>query len=238
MKSHVRGTQPPEQDQIPIYGTPHGIAEVQTTSYPASLPHALSFFQWKAFLVFTMIAGLIIALWSSSSDIFEVPSDVTTAYKNYQDAKRHYYQNSVYWDSKREHFERAIIDDLHDHGGHNVPMLLETLTPEMIISFLARNLKLSPERLSFTSIMSKENSSSFTLILSKFEQAVWPLKIIVSLEAEVSITSEGVCLYFTRLRRGSEDLATGLAWAYFGSDLEMLKPLPVVSMRASQPATR
>ncbi len=200
----------------------------------SQFPQALSVFQWKAFFAFLIAACLLILAWSSTSDLFEVPPDVTVAYKSYQEAKRRYFQNSVYWDSKREHFEHLVQEDFMTTEGQHVSLLLETLTPEIFISYLVSKLKISTDRLNTISIMPKESASTFTLIISKTEQAIWPLKIIISLEAEVSVSAQGVSLLFTRLRRGSEDLATGLAWAYFGSDLEALKPLPVISMKASQ----
>ena len=204
------------------------------TSSPLDLPGRLPFFQWKAFISFLIVAFLLIFAWSSTSDLFEVPSDVIHSYKTYQDAKRHYFQNSVYWDSKREHFELLLRENLMASNEDHITLLLETVTPEILISFLVSKLRFSPERLNTISIMQKESAPNFTLIFSKPEQAIWPLRIIVSLETEISVAKDGVSLLFTRLRRGSEDMATGLAWAYFGSDLEVLKSLPVISMKANQ----
>lgn len=196
----------------------------------------IRYFQWKTFFSSLFATAILLYAWSSTSDLFEVPQDVQVAYKTYLEAKRRYFLHQNYWDSKREHFEKLIKHDFENQRNVNAMLLLETLTPEILISFLASNLKISEERLNTFSLMQKENSTACTLILSKAEQAIWPFKIIVSLEMDIALADEGIALAFTRLRRGAEDISTSLALAYFGSDLEMLKPLPIISMKASAPS--
>ncbi|MGR3951778.1 MAG: hypothetical protein QRY74_02520 [Chlamydia sp.] len=191
-------------------------------------------FHWKNFFISFMLLILFLFAWSSTSDLFKIPPDISRIYRHYKEAKQRYFQNSSYWDSKREQFEELLRENLKSIESQHAELLLETLTPEILISYLVSNLKFTAERLDQVCIQPKESEPALTIVISKPEYAVWPLKIIVSLEIEVKIGEKGVSFLFTRLRRGSEEMPTGLAWAYFGADLETLRALPITSMRSNQ----
>jgi hypothetical protein len=48
---------------------------------------------------------------------------------------------------------------------------------------------------------------------------------MLALELEIKVHAERFSLSVSRLRRGSQDIALGLAWTYFGPELESIRQL-------------
>jgi hypothetical protein len=106
-------------------------------------------------------------------------------------------------------------------------MLLRQLEPQAIVALLVHKVGFDVERLKTLCCMPKVSGSSFVVVFSKPEPAIWPLKVMLSLEVELKISSDFVALTLKRLRRGSHELSPGVAWAYFGSELSLLQRMPV-----------
>ncbi len=197
-------------------------------------PHFLYLFQWRSFFLFCISLGIIILYTVSTSDMFNIPKETKQSYVEFKMAMQRYDANPLYWDLKQRNLVDEIKVDITKTGGKNAPLILQDASPEMLISFLTKELKFPYERLSSIAVTPKPSHSSLQLLVSKLDQGVWPFEIILTLEIEFSLVHGKPQLLFTRLRRGKEDLATGLTWAYFGSDLEWLRRLGVASMKASQ----
>lgn len=196
--------------------------------------HFLYLFQWKSFFLFCISLAIIILYTVSTTDMFTIPRETTECYQEFKMAKQRYDANPLYWDLKQRNLVDEIKVDIGKTGGKNAPLLLQDASPEMFISFLTKELKLPADRLNSIAITPKPSHSSLQLLVSKLDQGVWPFEIILTLEIELTLQGGKPHLLFTRLRRGKEDLATGLTWAYFGSDLEWLRKLGCASMKASQ----
>lgn len=207
----------------------------QTTEAPKLSSSVFPLFQWKSFFLFCAISSLIIFYITSSSDVFQVPPEVQQAYSNFKQALQQYEANPLYWDVKQRHVIDEIKQDIQRTGRINDTIyLLQEMSGELLISYLLKELKIPQERLKTIAIFPKTDGTGLSFLISKLEQGVWPLDVILSLELEVIIEQGKVQLLFQRLRRGSQELATGLTWAYFGSDLDWLRQEGVSTMRASQ----
>lgn len=187
-------------------------------------------FQWKVFFFFLFCGIAVAAHWIFTSELFNVPRDVFQSRKHFFSAKDHYENNKEYWDAKQNHFIRAVRQEMDLGGDDNVWYHLQGISSEILISFLVRELGVNPKLIGQVAIAPQKGSSSFKVILSKYEQVLWPLQIMLSLEMEFKIKSGHFSIEFTRLRRGSQDISLGLSWAYFGPELEPLKKLELFTL--------
>ena len=179
-------------------------------------------FQRKSFaLFFTSCIGFAI-YWYSTSDLFQVPKDVFYSRKQFFAAKESYSANRNYWDAKMWHCAESIRNEMHERKGHNILQRLQEIPNEVLVSFLASYLNVT--HLDTFVLFPKEENSA-CIILSKVVNSTWPFTITLSLEVEVRFNQETFSLHFLRLRKGKRDIGLGLAWAYFGAELERLRTL-------------
>ncbi|MBS0656337.1 MAG: hypothetical protein JSR46_11215 [Verrucomicrobia bacterium] len=189
---------------------------------PSFLFLRLPLFQWKSFLIFTGVSLALILQWFFTSDIFNIPEDVAQSQHHFQKAKEGYLANRSYWDAKEQHFIDYIRYELDQSNDQELLERLEETPGEILVAYVTQRLPAGLQRLEHISIFLREGSPC-SLIISKYETGIWPLKIMLSLELEVKIQARRLSLVPSRLRRGSQDLALGLSWAYFGPELDTIR---------------
>ncbi|MDB6081343.1 MAG: hypothetical protein JWO53_615, partial [Chlamydiia bacterium] len=187
-------------------------------------------FQWKAFFLFTGCCLGIIFHWLLTSEIFDPPTDVIVSRNEFFLAKDRYEKNQPYWDAKYAHFISAVRKEISKNESTEVLLEIQQVSSEILLAFLIKELNVRLDRLNQLCIYPKGENSSFSLIISKYEQGIWPLKILLSLEIEIKVKDGHFSLEFTRLRRGSQDISLGLSWAYFGPELDPLKRFDLFSL--------
>jgi hypothetical protein len=192
----------------------------------------LPLFQWKTIFFFVGISLGIIFHWFSTSELFSVPEDVAIARSMFFKAKESYFLNNIYWDAKQRHFSEKLSQELLSGNDREVLRQIQDTPGEIFISFLLKRLHLGFERLERCAIFPREDSSNCTVIISKPENSIWPLTIMLALELEVKVHAERFSLSVSRLRRGSQDIALGLAWTYFGPELESIRQLESTSKQS------
>lgn len=202
----------------------HEASPEEETS-PPLLFFNLPIFQWKTLFVFLVISLGIIFHWFSTSEIFDVPEDVSLSRSHFFKAKESYFHNRPYWDAKQRHFTEKLSNELIIGDDREVLREIQETPGEIFISFLLKKLHLSLDHLEQTAIFTREDASSCTVIISKPESSIWPLNIMLALELEVKVHAERFSLSVSRLRRGSQDIALALAWTYFGPELESIRQL-------------
>lgn len=201
---------------------------------PSFLFLRLPLFQWKSFLIFTGISLGVIIHWFCTSELFDIPSDVISSQHHFMAAKERYFTNSAYWDAKQQHFIEYIRQELQETNEQELLQRLQETPGEILISFLIQRLINGKQRLNQIFIFPQEGSPC-SVIISKYEPGIWPLSIMLSLELEVKIHARKLSLCISRLRRGSQDLALGLSWAYFGPELDSIRQLAFLSEQAVNP---
>jgi hypothetical protein len=159
-----------------------------------------------------------------ASSAIEIPPDVIETRQQFVRAKENYFSNEVYWDAKLRHFIDFIQQELAQQDELSVLQRLQETPGEIFLSFLEKRMHLSLLRLKDTAVFPKDGST-FSVVVSKYEGGIWPLKIMLSMEIEIKCTAQRFSLAISRLRRGSQDITLGLAWAYFGPELESLRSL-------------
>jgi len=186
------------------------------------LPFA--FFQWKSFFFFVGCCCLLFFQWMYTSDLFYVPQDVAQARLQFMQARERYMQQRAYWDMKFMQYVTSVYESAeHIHPGLIMHNLHET-SPELWIAYLVNRLRISPSRLEQIAIFPIEGDvRTKKLIVSKYEPGIWPLQIMLSLELVLQSDLDTVMTNVIRIRRGSQDIASGLSWAYFGGELESLQ---------------
>lgn len=177
--------------------------------------------QSKNFFIIFIICIGIVCHWLMSSELFDIPEEVQQTRLEFAKAKEKYILRAPYWDAKLRHFKDIALEELA-LGEQAFLDLVQEAPGELFVSFLLRNLHLSLDRLEETTAFPRQGST-FSVVVSKPEAGIWPLKIMLSIEIEIKYSAEKFSLAISRLRRGSQDIALNLAWAYFGPELETLR---------------
>ena len=199
------------------------------------------FFQWKSFILFIVCCCGIVFQWMYTSQLFHVPRDVAKTRILFNKAKERYTQQAAYWDMKLVQCVAAVqnedagqsnhvpIPHVSNHQAQNQQALFQNLqafSPELWIAYLVNKAGFSLSRLDHLVIFpGEQGGDGNTIILSKYEPGIWPLKILLSLELAVKADFRAVSIDVLRIRRGGQDIALGMSWAYFGSELESLQRL-------------
>jgi hypothetical protein len=183
-------------------------------------------------LLFLGVSFGLIFHWFSTSELFSIPQDVIDSRSNFYKAKESYLQNSTYWDAKQRHFTEKLSDELTCGNELEVLRQIQEMPGEIFISFMLRKLHLGLDRLEKTAVFSRDDTAGCSLIISKPETSIWPFSIMLALEVDIKVQKERFSLAVSRLRRGTQDIALGLAWTYFGPELESIRQLEATSKQS------
>ena len=192
----------------------------------------LSLVRWKTFFLLLSTVLSFLILWVASSDLFDVPRDVRKDRQIYSIARQQYLDNPHYWYSQYLQLEHSLKQALQENREQDIPGIVQQITPQALIAYLVNHSNIKIERLKSFTIVPKISGSSFVIVASKPEADIWPFKVMLSIEFQVSFSVDGTTLLISRLRRGSQELAPALSWAYFGPELERLKAIPFTSIRS------
>ncbi len=194
-----------------------------SSSHGRRTASCLALVRWKTFFLLLSFVLSVLVLWIATADLFDVPRDVRKDRQMYAIARRQYLDNPHYWYSQYLQLEHALKRAVHENREHEVPTILQQITPQALIALLANHSKMNVEGLKSFAIIPKISGSSFVIDASKPEPDIWPFKVMLSIELQVSFSQEGASVLVSRLRRGSQELSPALSWAYFGAELENLK---------------
>jgi hypothetical protein len=215
--------EPPKKEQFD---------EQEPTQFSVPRVFPPSLLNWALLWISLIALVLSVGVWLYTCDIFEVPSDVLEGRKQFSKAYREFCERPSYWREEWLHLDRSIRKCIEESRDHDITSLLHRFSPQVIVAYTVNELGLTKSRLKSLAIVPKVSGSSLLFVLSKQEPDVWLLPVVLSLEIEVNISSNGVHFVLLRLRRGSRELTPSLAWAYFGADIELLKKTPYSSVRA------
>ncbi len=219
-----------EKVQDPLHLMQEALTDEESSSplFLIRLPNV----KWKTLLLFFGLSVSLIFHWFSTSELFSIPPDVASARMKFFNAKESYFQNCTYWDAKQNHFSERLSNQLSVGNDIEALKLIQEIPGEVFISFLIKKLHLSLDRIEKTAIFSRDNTSGCSLIISKPETSIWPFSIMLALEVNLKVHAERFSLSVSRLRRGTQDIALGLAWTYFGPELESIRQLESTSKQS------
>lgn len=204
------------------------------TAHSTRTASCLSLIRWKTFFLLLSTVLSILILWVATSDLFDVPRDVRKDRQIYSIARQQYLDNPHYWYSQYLQLEHSLKRAIQDNREQDIPDILQEITPQSLIAFLVNHSKLKIEGLKSFAVIPKISGSSFVIMASKPESDIWPFKVMLSIEFQVTFSTDGTSIVVSRLRRGSQELSPGLSWAYFGPELEHLKTIPFAHIRTRQ----
>ena len=189
----------------------------------------LSLVRWKTLFLLLCTVLLMIIVWVSTSNLFDVPRDVRKDRRLYVIARKQYLENPHYWYSQWLQLNSQLKQAIQSGREQDIPSILQQITPQTLIALLVNHTDTKIEQMKATATIPKISGSSFVIALSKPESNIWPFKVMLSIELQVLMDSESTSLVVWRLRRGSQELSPMLSWAYFGPELERFKKFAAVS---------
>jgi len=176
-------------------------------------------------------------MWADYSHLICVPTDIRKERNEFFRARKEFSRNRAHWKEKSHTIELKIQQALSSHNIHELSPLSKEITPHILLALIEQE-GIKPKKSKKLSITSKVSGSSFIVVLSKPDTTAWPFSSILSLEIELKLSPEQANIAFTRLRKGAQELNPGLIWAYFGSDIDLLKSITHVLARLSQGLNR
>jgi hypothetical protein len=191
-------------------------------------------FQWQSLALFCILAlGFVFNLYLKS-DIFTYPQEVASTRRAFFSGLSRYEKNRDYWDAKLAGSIKNIRELVDAGRQEEVIAFLNDSSPEILVSFIVKKLHVGLHHSDHSVLFPKENSTNFTFVFSKYEAEARPLKIMISLEVEISWNGSNFVTEYKRLRRGLQDISIDLARSYFGPELEIMKEFELlVSSKSS-----
>ncbi len=183
----------------------------------------LPLFQWKTFLAFVLISTIVFMQWYLSSELFKLPQDVMASRESYFHTKHRFEKTRSYWDIKARQFTDIISTELRYTDLEKILSTPKDTSFELWMALAMEKFCHVFERDESLAIFFRQGKIPGSLILSKYDSEIWPMRILLSMEIDVKVQGNLVIVSVKRLRRGAEDIAPGLCWAYFGKELETLR---------------
>lgn len=195
-------------------------------------PSMLSFlhlplFQWKTFLAFILISTIVFTQWYLSSELFKLPQDVMASRESYFHTKHRFEKSRSYWDIKAQQFTEQISKELTFHDLETILSVPKDASFELWLALCMEKFSHVFYKDEGLAIFFRQGKIPGSLILSKYDTEIWPMRILLSMELDVKVQRNLVIVSIKRLRRGAEDIAPGLCWAYFGKELETMRNLKI-----------
>lgn len=177
-------------------------------------------------LLLTLLLLSILALpWVLLSDLFSIPQEIAQTRQGFNDLRARYLRKEEKWLQQKNQVlavMRAPLPTSHSLGER---LEFDDLPLEVLMAYAEDDLSLSPERFGDLAWYPSSDLRRPTFVLSKYESQRWSLPVLLSLELELVSRGDRTHFEFRRLRRGTRDVAQGLAWVYFGAELKALRQI-------------
>ena len=180
---------------------------------------------WSRLAVLIFVLMIVAAPWYLMSDLFQVPTSIETSRDQFSSLRESYLKDPEGWNKQKN----QILREMHRHRQDDEPTkgeaVFQDLPLEVLMAYLADDLNFMDKRFRHVCLYPAAETPAARVIISKYEPGFWPFKILVSLEVELETVGKRVVPRFHRLRRGNREVAQGLAWVYFATELQSLREL-------------
>lgn len=165
------------------------------------------------------------------SDLFADPEDVVLSREHYFELTHNYYEKKEKWDTKKSELIAKIFSS-PPNSLKNKELWINNIPLEVVYAYLSEEVTFNTTRFNDVALYPSDNGRG--LILSKYEHNVWPFRILLSLEIELINEAGTLEVKFHQLRRGTRIIPEGLAWVYFGPELQALRGLDALQEKVTK----
>ncbi len=206
----------------PNHNRPDEGEEVQLSS--AENPQGTStLHRLRIFVAIILVVGAVLYAWLATQDLLRSPPEALSSRIRFRDAYTRYMSRQDYWDAKYYQLIQVMKNQPPISTKEEITNLIQSISPEMLIAFTVNWLGVPAGHLHHFTLFPRDEPASCNFVLTKYEQCVWPLSTLLSLEVSITVRSGKFAIELQRLRRGLDEVALGLAWAYFGSELKYVR---------------
>ena len=174
-------------------------------------------------IIFAILFVVAIITWFQLSPFLSKPHDVLTSRESFQKLKEKYYANEDTWDQQKDQILNTMIGHRAVSPIYKETISFENIPLEVVMAFLFQDLDFSSPQFSSTTFYLSPDLSTPTVIISKYDTFVWPLKSLLSLELKFDVNNKKLHVDFSKLRSGTKEISSDLAWAYFTPELQALR---------------
>lgn len=179
----------------------------------------------RSLLIGMILAACVAVPWLFMSIFFDCPRDVELSRKHYAALKASYLAHQDFWRGQKQSIVQALQATTECKSLSCAAAVYQDVPLEVAMAFLFEDLGLSSDRFPDMALFPLLDRPVPTLLLSKYEQGVWPFKIVLSLEIAFEIHEKKLAVSFQKLRRGKITSSPSLAYVYFGPELESLRKI-------------
>jgi hypothetical protein len=195
--------------------------EVNETLVVETVDVSQKIVSWQKLAIVLATIAVVVAPWTFMLDLFTVPDEVQEARENFTRLETSYLENGDQWDQQKNQILLSIRRHESSDDITKPELTFDHLPLEVVLSYLHDDLDWTQD----VAFFPHRDLASPTLIISKYEPGVWPLKIILSLELRLKEKGHHVWVEIGRLRRGKREISNTLIWTYFGQELRQLRRL-------------
>lgn len=184
---------------------------------------------WKRFLIPLSVFFLFFVSWVLFGDLFFTPPEVEISRQRFYDLSESHQRRKEKWGFQKDQILEAMKLHRSERNIGKRSLYFEGIPLEILFAFFEDNLDWMSERFEKTTIFPTENLDSPSFILSRKENLIWPFQTVISLEIDLDMEGGRVVPKFVRLRKGSKELFSSLAWEYFNKELQALRSFEMFS---------
>lgn len=181
----------------------------------------------KLFLFCSFLIAMTVP-WFWMSDLLSPKTEAQFSRVQFFQAKDYYLKDAKKWDEQKESLLKQMQEDRLDLTPAKMPLSLKSISMEVVMSYLIEELGFST-KLSNSTLYFQPHLDGTSITLTKYEEGIWPLKILLSLEILLKKKQGRVTSSFVNLYRGSRPISIDLAYEYFTQELTALRPLETIS---------
>ena len=188
---------------------------------------------------FTMTKGkllvsfifLFLALfpWVKMSDLLTTPKEIKQSRKAFFSVQKNYEKKMDVWSQQKAQILKLLSNHTYQENSKKKTLEISKLPLEVSLAYLLEEISQADLIFKKTSIYPKFDEGTTSLLLTKYQEGIWPLKILLSLNIQIEEKNNQLKLSFHELKRGKRNISPKLAWKYFLPELQSLKQLePIV----------
>lgn len=189
---------------------------------------------WKRLSLTFFLLFLAAAPWYWVSDYMALPPEVALSRQHFQSMRHNFEGEWDHWTQQKTQLLRSMEAPLATLNPLKEPLHFQGVPLEVIQAYLEQELQITQERFPSFAWYPGEDVENPSVILSKEEKHLFPLKVMLSLEVAFVNQGEETHTQLCRLRRGKQEISPSLAWMYFGTELQALRSMTPLFAGVSQ----
>lgn len=184
---------------------------------------------WRRLLSCFALLLLVVVPYLFFFDLFQTPEEIIRSRQNFIKFQESYRKERDRWDFQKEQILSAMREHRLKEDLGKDKLSFSAIPLEILFAFLEDDLGFSLPKFDGVCLYPLDDLTNPVMILSKYENVLWPLQVMLSMEIELKTGENRIEAKIRRLRRGAREISPSQSWEYFGAELQALRVLEMFS---------